>query len=39
MDRPFSTVQKMYGIYIPDYDKAVEFGRQKVVVYLIEAKG
>ena len=26
-------------IYIPDYDKAVEFGRQKVVVYLIEAKG
>lgn len=26
-------------IYIPDYDKAVEFGRQNVVVYLIEAKG
>ena len=26
-------------IYIPDYDKAVEFGRKQVVVYLIEAKG
>ena len=26
-------------IYIPDYDKAIEFGRQNVVVYLIEAKG
>lgn len=26
-------------IYIPDRDKAIQFGRQKVVVYLIEAKG
>lgn len=26
-------------IYIPDYDKAVEFGRKQVVVYLIKAKG
>ena len=26
-------------IYIPDYDKCIEFGRQKVVVYLMDAKG
>lgn len=26
-------------IYIPSHEKAIEFGRQKVVVYLIEAKG
>jgi len=26
-------------IYIPDHDACIEFGRQKVVVFLIEAKG
>lgn len=26
-------------IYIPDHDACIEFGRKKVVVYLIEAKG
>ena len=26
-------------IYIPDHSEAIKFGRQKVVVYLIEAKG
>ena len=26
-------------IYIPDHEKAMEFGRKQVVVYLLEAKG
>lgn len=26
-------------IYIPDYDKAIEFGRQNVIVFIIDAKG
>lgn len=26
-------------IYIPDYDKAIEFGRQDVIVFLVNAKG
>lgn len=30
---------KCIDIYIPDHLEAIKFGRQKVVVYLIEAKG
>jgi 3D (Asp-Asp-Asp) domain-containing protein len=26
-------------IYIPDYDSCIEFGRQDVIVYLMDAKG
>lgn len=30
---------KCIDIYIPDYDSAMEFGRQDVIVYLVDAKG
>lgn len=30
---------KVIDIYIPDYEAAKEFGRQQVIVYLLDAKG
>ena len=30
---------KVIDIYIPDYESAKEFGRQNVIVYLLDAKG
>lgn len=30
---------KCIDIYVGDYDKAVEFGRRKVIVFLTDAKG